>query len=142
MFRSRYWVLAVLFAFALTFSGVTAKRAAAQAGNGSGDTWSGHDERVATISALCSNSTALVSAITNKKVNIRAITISSDTAGVIAFQDGSGGTTIAQVYVAANTPITIYEGAFGPGVKTTKGNGLYLQLSSATITAFVRYRAE
>lgn len=106
------------------------------------DTWSGHDERVATFSGSINTSTAVVAAVTGKRINVRAITFRSSGAGVVAFQDGSGGTTIGNFYLAANTPVTIYENQFGPGLKTTSGNGLYATLAGATLTAVVRYRAE
>lgn len=145
MIRFRFALLASLLvaAFALTFVGTTAKRVV-HAQSQDGDTWSRSDERLATVSATISTSggAAVVSAVTGKLVNVRAITFRSDTTGVVTFLDGASGSTIANYYMVANKPYTFYEGLFGPGLKTTRGNGLYAYLSGATLTATVRYRAE
>lgn len=141
MVRFRYGALAALLAFAVAFCAATTRRAVAQSAPAH-DTWSHHDDRLATISASISSTAAVVAGVTNKQVNVRAMTLRSDTAGVVTFQDGSGGTTIGQVYLEANKPYTIYEGALGKGLTTSTGNGLYAVLPSATLTAFVRYRAE
>jgi hypothetical protein len=141
--RKLHVFLGVCFAVALGVLLAPTHPADAQSvGIGTSDTWSGHDDRTATCSKSISSTASVVAAVTGRRINVRAITMSSSGAGVVVFQDGSGGTTIGNFYLAANTPVTIYENAFGAGMKTTSGNGLFAVLSGATLTAVVRYRAE
>lgn len=106
------------------------------------DTWSGHNEGLATFSGSINTAAAVVAAQSGKVINVRAITMRSSGAGVVVFKDGASGSTIANFYLEADKPVTIYENQFGKGLKTTSGTGLYAVLSGATLTALVRYRAD
>jgi hypothetical protein len=108
------------------------------------DTWSGHDERIACVDAVTITSTTqLIAATTGKKVIIKAIDLSSSIAGAVKLQDGSGGTTIGEFYLAANTPRQIPEGQLGTACKTTSGNALFaIGPSTAALTATIRYQLQ
>lgn len=108
----------------------------------SSDTWSGHIDKIGTCSTSISSSAAVIAAVSGKVINVRAMTLRSSGAGVVVFQDGSSGTTIANIYLEADKPYTIYENQFGGGLKTTSGTGLYAVLSGATLTAIVRYQLQ
>lgn len=135
------WILGLVAAVVLGVALAPVQPLEAQSAVPYVDTWSGHNEAVATFSGSINTTTAVIAAVSGKKINVRAITMRSSSAGVVVFQDGSGGTTIGNFYLEADVPYTIYENALGPGMKTSTGNGLYAVLSGATLTTTIRYRA-
>jgi hypothetical protein len=108
------------------------------------DTWSGHDDRIVTVDAVTiTTTTQLLAATTGKKVIVKSIDFNSSIAGAVKLQDGSGGATIGEFYLAANTPRQIPEGNLGNGCKTTSGNGLFaIGPSTAALTATIRYQLQ
>lgn len=101
------------------------------------------DERLSTISTSTSATTALVSAVTGKKIIVKALLLNADTAGVYILTDGSGGTTIANIYLAQNTECQITDKILSDVLRTTSGTGLYIDgPSSSACRAICRYRAE
>lgn len=88
---------------------------------------------VRTASGVTVTSTASLFAPTNTggKITILTCTLSADTDGIYQLQDGSGGTTLASLYLAAKTSkdldMQIPDGKeFGaPGITLTAGNSLY-----------------
>lgn len=99
-------------------------------------------ESVSTISASISSSAAVAAAVSGKRLCVRSMILRSSAAGVVEFQDGEGGTTLANIYLAQDTTLVIDEHVLGEGFKTTAGNGLYAELSGATLTAVVRCAQE
>jgi hypothetical protein len=99
-------------------------------------------EAVATISASVSTTAAVVAAVSGKKICVKSMVLRSSTAGVMVFTDGSGGTTLANIYLAQDTNLVLDEHVLGEGFKTTAGNALHAVLSGATLTATIRYAQE
>lgn len=97
------------------------------------------DEGMSTVSTSISSTAAVVPAVSGKRIVVRSCVLASSGAGVVVFQDGSGGSTLANIYLAANTNLVLDEQFFGAGgITTTRGNGLYAVLSGATLTATLR----
>lgn len=143
--RTRYGVLSLLVAVFASVAYTTAYVAPAKAQGVAGvtaDTWSGKNDLLSTVSTSISTTTAVITAVSGKVINVRSITFRVSAGGVVQFQDGSGGTTIGSFYAVTNTPYTLYEGQFGGGMRTSSGTGLYAVLSGATLTALVRYQTE
>lgn len=99
-------------------------------------------EQVSTVSTSISSTTAVVAAVSGKRLCVKSMILRSSSAGVVVFQDGSGGTTLANIYLAQDSTLVIDEHVLGEGFKTTSGNGLYAVLSGATLTAVVRCAQE
>lgn len=80
---------------------------------------------------VTSSSSMFAPTNTGGKITILTCTLSADTDGIYQLQDGSGGTTLAYVYLAAKTSkdldFQIPDGKeFGaPGITLTAGNSLY-----------------
>lgn len=65
---------------------------------------------------------------------IHALTVNTNTAGIITITDGSSGVVLFTSYVAANTPTHFNNADLGPaGIRCSRGNTPYLSaLASAT----------
>ncbi len=75
---------------------------------------------------------------TNKRLTIFGGNISSGTAGIFLLVDGTGGSTIGQFYLAANTPYTWGADLFGAqGISLTAGNALIVS-GTGTVTSTFR----
>ena len=84
------------------------------------------------------SSVALISPVSGKAIQINSYALvnagASDTA--VSMQDGSGGTTLWQDYVAAGTGVR-FTTLWMPMFKTSSGNGLYFEASASTTTLYV-----
>lgn len=94
------------------------------------------------VNKSISSSALIVSATTGKKTVWLGGVLRSSGAGIVAIQDGAGGSTLANIYLEANTPLVINPSDLGEGVKTTAGTGLAAELSGATLTGTLRVRTE
>lgn len=94
------------------------------------------------IDLTASGGAALTSASSGRKQRVVALQITSTSAQVVSFFDGSGGNTLGAFYLAANTPTTIPSDVLGAGMLTTSGNAIYASAAAGTLTGFVRYRLE
>lgn len=100
-------------------------------------------EVMTTISTSVSASTSLVSAVTGRRLVIKALHLNGDTAGVYAFTDGDGGTTLLNVYLPANTDVQVTDKILADVVKTTAATALYVDgPSGAVLRCNVRTRRE
>lgn len=100
---------------------------------------------LATVSVSISSEAALVTPSSGKRLRIRAALLRSDTAGVVVFRDGTAGTVLAKIYLAANTNLLLTPadlfGADGIALSAAD-NVLTGTLGSATLTATFRYTEE
>jgi hypothetical protein len=96
-------------------------------------------EAVKCHSAALSGDTALIAATSGKRIVVKALVIRSSGAGVLVLKDGSGGSTIANLYLAADTNYVIGPKVLGEeGIRTSSGVGLYAAMSTNTITTTMR----
>jgi hypothetical protein len=97
------------------------------------------DEVITTCSQSIASEAPIVSAVSGKRLQIRGAVLRSSGAGVVVFTDGASGTTIANLYLEADTPFVIDDRVLGTGgITTTAGNALYATLSGATLTGVFR----
>jgi hypothetical protein len=105
------------------------------------------DEQLASVNALAINGGALaITAVSGRVIEVLSVTLDSDVTGNVTLRDGAaGGTVIGVLPINDATPSTLSEVSIssdlsGPGIRTTAGNGLYLNLTSATVSGVIRYR--
>lgn len=116
----------------------------ASAQNVSTESYAGHNESTKCCSVAVGATTAVIfTAVSGKALIVKAIpSVTLSAAGILSFQDGSGGATLFQMYLAANTPSSpISEASLRGGFKTTAGNALYAVCNAAgtcTISAVVQ----
>lgn len=101
------------------------------------DTWSGHNEDVttSTIPVTASATAAIITAVTSKRLVVKALVLHSSAAGLFSFHDGSSGTNLGSFYLEANKPFVVPESNLGVGMKTTSGTALHASgTASANLT--------
>jgi len=97
---------------------------------------------VVNATAATSGVSAIATSASNI-ISVKAVTLSSDTAGVVLLLDGNNsGTVLGAFYLAANTPRDVGSDLLGPGLNTTSGQGVFVRQASGTVTAVFRYRLE
>jgi len=94
------------------------------------------------IDVTASGGAAVSSAVAGKRVRVVAFTLASTSGQVVSFFDGSGGDTLATVYMAANTNLEVGSDILGEGFRTTAGNAVYASAAAGTLTGVVRLRYE
>lgn len=99
-------------------------------------------EQIRSCSQSISTAAPVISLVAGKKLCVKSAVLNSGGAGVVVFEDGSGGDVIARIYLEANKPLIIDEHVLGEGFKSTAGNGIYATLSGATLTATFRVALE
>jgi len=102
------------------------------------------NEAIAVQNAVASTSgVSFIGTSTSNIVSVKAMVLSSDTAGVCLLLDGNNsGTVLGAFYLAANTPRNIGSDLLGNGLNSTKSQGVFLRQPSGTVTAVARYRLE
>jgi hypothetical protein len=111
------------------------------------DSWSGHQEELVPFlgSVTAGTTAAVYTAVTNKAINVRAITLTNSASGYVALYNGSSavaGNVIGVWAVIANTPLVLNEDMLGQGVITTVGTGLYVSGTTGTVTLTARVRKD
>lgn len=143
MFQKRFAAIAAFLAvglLALGLSGGPAKAAV--------DSWSGHTEVLVPFSQALTTPglpSLIVSAVTARTLNVRALVVTDSASGIITLYNGAGGTgptILAQFAVIANTPLILTEEQLGQGARTTSGTALYIGGTTGTVTATVRVRQD
>lgn len=100
-------------------------------------------EAVKCHSAALSGDTALIAATSGKAIVVKSMIVRSSGAGVLVLKDGSSGTVIANIYLAADTNLTIGPKVLGEqGIRTSSGVGLYAAMSTNVVTTTMRVRYE
>lgn len=129
-----FLTLAVVLAFCVAFAIQPAKADVELIG----------DERTATFNAsITGDGASITSSATGKRQVIQAMTLRSDTAGVVELRDGTdSGALLCAVYLAQNTNLTLGSDELGEGIKSTAGNAINAKLANATLTAVLRVRQE
>jgi hypothetical protein len=94
-------------------------------------------ESIKTFTGSITTEATVITGATGKKLHIRSMEIASSVAGVVVFKDGTGGTTVANVYLAANTPRDITNLFGGNGLALSQ-NVLTATLASSTLTMSAR----
>lgn len=89
--------------------------------------------KIRTFSGSITTSAVVLTGATGTNLHVLSMHVRSDTAGVVVFQDGASGTTLANIYMAANTPQQIFE-ILGPNGLVCTQNTLAAVLSGATLT--------
>lgn len=89
-----------------------------------------------TASATGTSTTSLVGAVTSQHIYATAVSCSNSgaTAATVVFQDGSGGTTLWEIYVPAGGGNNL--GGGRPLFRTTAGNALFFASGGSTTTMF------
>jgi hypothetical protein len=131
---NRFRALLLVALLALAFVGVSFTGHPAQA-----STPPGFGEFVTSFTGSISSGADITSSVSGRSIAIKALTIASDTAGVVVFRDGSQtGDVIGDLYLEANKPFTVPLDVLGPGMASSKGNTIQAKLSSATLTLTAR----
>lgn len=92
-----------------------------------------HRESVRTFAGPLSANTAQVfTGVEGKRLVVKSLCLSSSAAGVVTFQDGSGGPAIAHLGLEANKPLEVPDDVLGFGIRATAGNGIYAVFDSPT----------
>jgi hypothetical protein len=93
-----------------------------------------------TFTGSISTEAVIATAASGTHYTIHAMQVASSGAGVVVFKDGTTGTTIANVYLAANTPTLIGQDVFGAaGLKcSATDRTITATLSGATLTILMR----
>lgn len=94
-------------------------------------------EKIRTFSGSISTEATVITGATGTALHIRSMDIESSGAGVVVFKDGTGGTTILNVYCAATTPRELTN-VFGSNGLALTQNVLTATLSGATLTMTAR----
>lgn len=94
------------------------------------------------LDTTASGGAAITSALSGKKCRVVSMKLSTTSAQVVTFFDGSGGDTIGAMYLAANTPTEVGSDILGEGMKTTSGNAVYVSTAAGTVSGFLRFRYE
>jgi hypothetical protein len=113
------------------------------------DTAAGKNEKILTASTSVNTTTQLFAAqkmgsqsgAASAKIVVKSILVNASVATILTFQDGSGGTTLYNMYCPANTPQQIPEHLLGQGFATSVGNGLYAVSSAGASTVTISCRA-
>ena len=113
------------------------------AGPSRGDTAGKSGSRIATVNGLSiSTGATVISATAGRTIVVESMVLRSDTAGEVKFNDGADGTKIGTFYLEANKPFVIEPQALGDAFRATAATLIEAELSSATLTATIRYRLE
>lgn len=101
-------------------------------------------ERAATCSTSISSGANVIAATAAKRIKLKSALLRSSGAGVVVFKDGSGGSTLLNVYLEANVPLVVPLDQLGGGggVRCSTNTALHATLSGATLTAVFRYELE
>lgn len=113
------------------------------AGPSRADTAGKSGSRIATVNGLSiSTGATVISATAGRTIVVESMVLRSDTAGEVKFNDGADGTKIGTFYLEANKPFVIEPQVLGDAFRATAATLIEAELSSATLTATIRYRLE
>lgn len=96
---------------------------------------------IKTFTGSINAETTIVTGTASKKLHIVSVDLNSSGAGIVVLKDGTGGTTVQNVYLAANTPRQLTDLYGSNGLALTQ-NILTATLAGATLTCTVRYWEE
>jgi hypothetical protein len=94
-------------------------------------------ESIKTFTGSVATETPVITGATGKKLHVRSMEIASSVGGVVVFKDGTAGTTVANIYLIANTPRDITN-LFGAGGLGLSQNVLTATLAGSTLTLNAR----
>jgi hypothetical protein len=94
-------------------------------------------ENIRTFTGSINAETTVITGATGDKLHIRSLEIATDTSGVVVFKDGTGGATVLNLYLIANTPRDITN-LFGAGGVALSQNKLTATEAGATLTFTAR----
>jgi hypothetical protein len=91
-----------------------------------------------TFTGDISSETTVATAATGTHLTVQSAIATVTTAGVVVFKDGTAGTTVANVYLASNTPTVLGPSVWGAHGLTLAHANLTGTLSGSTLTILFR----
>lgn len=101
-------------------------------------------ERAESVNDSITSGANVIAAVAAKRIRLKSALLHSDTAGVVVFRDGSGGTVLLSLYLKADKPTVIPLELLGGagGIRCSTNTALHATLSSATLSGVLRYELE
>lgn len=100
-------------------------------------------DRIASVTTSIAGGVTVLEASTARQLVVEAMRISCDTAGLVEFRDGAGGTLMGSYRLAANEPINVLQDELlGDAMRTSDGTALVASAASGVLTVTFRYRTE
>jgi hypothetical protein len=94
-------------------------------------------ENIRTFTGSVNAETTIITGATGHKLHLRTLEIATDTSGVVVMKDGTGGATVLNLYLIANTPRDL-SNLFGAGGLSLTQNKLTATEAGATLTLTAR----